>query len=195
MYCVGATMFLPQSFKFTFKTRSILINPKSNHEQRTQASAASQAVAYEYLWKNVYFHSGTTKTYNTPIANCRTLRVYKSCCEDLFPQQVPLNSVTISLFSKTKARTENMLVRLEKTSQTHWGGKERQNWKRKQTTSPKFNFSTHTRVVFPSLYTLQWLRIHLPCTHMPWILRKAPYLVKLEQVAFKPLSHWIMSRS
>lgn len=70
-------------------------------------------------------------------------------------------------------------------------GEKKAELKREQTsTSPKFNFSTHTQVVFPSFCSMQWLRTDLPCS-----LRKAPYLVELEKVALEPLSHWIVSGS
>lgn len=74
-------------------------------------------------------------------------------------------------------------------------GKKIQYWKLEQTTSPKFNFSTHTQVVFPSLCTMQWLWVVLPHTRIPWSSRIALYLVKLEKVTLEPLSYWIMSGS
>lgn len=65
-----------------------------------------------------------------------------------------------------KARIENMLMSLKKTTQEQ-RGKKIQYRKLEQTTSPKFNFSTHTQVVFPSLCTMQWLWVVLPHTRIP----------------------------
>lgn len=59
-----------------------------------------------------------------------------------------------------------MLMSLKKTTQEQ-RGKKIQYRKLEQTTSPKFNFSTHTQVVFPSLCTMQWLWVVLPHTHIP----------------------------
>lgn len=80
---------------------------------------------------------------------------------------MPLSSLTVS--SLLQKESQNGEHAYEPKLVRHIGGKQDRTEDKKkaiqQTTSPNFNFPTHTHVGFASLYTMQWLRVTLPCTH------------------------------